>query len=429
MSGSPKHTPAELERRRQEQLEKERQRKAKEEARQRAAAAERERLQRLETLRNQLIAQVQAIASQVQQQQNNIYSEDGTALQKRCQNLRDTLGQAQTESQLQKIAQASPQIEQDLHKAVSRKRRDEEEKKRRLELEKQQFELEELERQISQIPKADATKFDANGYATVQQAIGTVKTAIASSNPESVRAPLANAIKALQDHTNLVIQHRTEWLQRKAEAEQAIGELQAFIVGLRADPVVMRWHGHTITELETQAQTAVQALAAEQFEQPANILAVAQTRGQQIVEEANAEQIKADQRDYIATSIAQTLQDMGFIVSPPQAEYADHPKTAMILKAATASGKGISVSVPVEGEVWYDVDGYTKSTEAVVGGGNAAVCDEAEQVLTDMHTALEAEFGVKMGEISWEGKDPNRKPRKADGLPNNDQQQGRGGNR
>lgn len=427
MSTNPKKSAAVIEQERQYKLKLERQRQAEEEAKRRAAAAEQARRQRLEALRNQSIAQTQAVTTQVQQQQSSLYSQDSAELQKRCQKLLDILRSSQTESQIQNAVQEIPRIEQDLNQAVSRKRRDDEEKKRKAELEKQEFELQEIERQVSQISPAHATKFDSSGRAALQQAIEIVKSAIARGKPETVRAPLANAIETVQRHANLVAQRLADWLQRQAEAQQALGELRDMIAGLKADVVVMRWHGLSVAELETQAQTAVQAVTAEQFELPGNILAAAKTREQQIVNEANAEQIQADQRDYIAKSIAQTLQDMGFIVSAPEAEYSDHPKTAIILKAATASGKGISVSVPVDGEVWYSVDGYPKSTQAAVGGGNAAVCDEAEQVLTEMHSALESEFGVKMSAISWEGKDPDRELRKADELPNSDSQQSRGG--
>ncbi len=47
----------------------------------------------------------------------------------------------------------------------------------------------------------------------------------------------------------------------------------------------------------------------------------------------------------------------------------------------------------------------------------AAIGDEAEQVLTEMHTALEDKFGVKMGEVLWQGKDPNRARPHAEQLP------------
>jgi len=49
-------------------------------------------------------------------------------------------------------------------------------------------------------------------------------------------------------------------------------------------------------------------------------------------------------------------------------------------------------------------------------------------VLTEMHDRLGAEFGINMSKVTWEGKEPDRIIRKADDLPNNDQQQNRTGN-
>jgi len=428
MSTNPKKTYAQLEEERRERLEQERQRQAAKEARIRAEAAERERLQRLEKLRNQSIAQIEATIAKIQQKSPETYPQDSSELAKRCQNLLNNLRGVATEYQLQETIQELPKIEQELDRAMSRKRRDDEEKKRKAELEKQQFELEELERQISQIPQADAIKFDHAGRTAAQTALKALGSAIASGNPQAVQSPLNTATQAVEQHIASVASNRARWEQQKAAAEQAIGELEDLIIGLKADPVALRWQTHLIDELATQLQTGIAAVAAEQFDKPALILAAAKTQETEIIATANADQIQADQRDYIAKSIAESLAEMGFFVDEPQLEYPDYPKTVLILKAATNSGKGISISVPVEGEVWYNVDGYSKTTEATVGGGTAAVCDEAENVLKEMHDRLGAEFGINMSELTWEGKDPDRIIRKADDLPNNDQQQNRTGN-
>ncbi len=427
-SSSHKEAQARLAREKRERLEQERQRKAAEEARIRAAAAERERLQRLEKLKNQSIAQTQATIAKIQQKSPEIYPQDSSELTKRCQNLLNSLRGVTTEYQLQNTIQELPKIEQELDRAISRKRRDDEEKKRKAELEKQQFELEELERQISQIPQTDAIKFDRAGQTAAQTALSALRSVIASGNPQTVRSPLNTATQAVEQHIASVASNRARWEQQKAAAEQAIGELEDLIIGLKADPVAKRWQTHLIDELATQLQTGIAALAAEQFDKPALILAAAKTQEQEIIATANAAQIQADQRDYIAKSIAESLAEMGFFVNKPELEDSRYPNAALILKAATNSGKGISISIPVEGEVWYNVDGYSKTTEAAVGGGTAAVCDEAEKVLTEMHDRLGAEFGINMSELTWEGKDPDRIIRKADDLPNNDQQQNRTGN-
>jgi hypothetical protein len=58
-----------------------------------------------------------------------------------------------------------------------------------------------------------------------------------------------------------------------------------------------------------------------------------------------------------------------------------------------------------------------------------AICDEAEAILTEMHSALQQEFGIQMDEISWQGKDPNRITRTAKDFPTDGEQSKGGGNR
>lgn len=428
MSGSPKYSSAKLERQRQQKLEEERRRRAAEEARLRAEAAERERLQRLENFRNKVSSQQQSVADKIQTQQSSMYSQDANLLNQRCQSQKSSVQKATYESQLQEVSTELTRILRDCDQAVSRKRRDDEEKKRKAEIERLQFELEELEREVKQIPVGDAAKFDAVGQTSVQQALSAVQLALKSGQPQAVKTPLNQAIRLVKQHTQSVSQGRAEWEKQKAEAEQVVGELQDLVTGLKADPVVMRWHSHSVMQLDSELDLAQQAIGSEQFNQPKLIWAKVKAQEHQIIEEANLAQLKADKRDYITQSIVATLQDMGFSVLGIEDEHEGHPSTAKVF-TATAAGRAISVNVPVEGQVWYDVDGYPKNTVAsVVDGKPAATCDEAEAVLTEMHDALQQEFGIQMGEISWQGKDPNRVTRTATDLPTN-AEQSRGGKR
>ncbi len=54
-----------------------------------------------------------------------------------------------------------------------------------------------------------------------------------------------------------------------------------------------------------------------------------------------------------------------------------------------------------------------------MGGGKTIVCEEADQVITEMHQVLGDKFGVEMSELQWENKKPDGNLRKADELPNN----------
>lgn len=420
MSGTPKFSEAEIAEWTQKILEAERQRRAEVEARRRQEAEEQERVRQLEASRYQTHMRVQGLLSDLHWQSANLYPQDTVALQYRASNLLEPIAQAESETQLQAIAEELVKIEQALQEAVHRKRRDEAEKKRRADIERQQFELEELERRVAQTPEAEALKFDAAGRQQVRRVLQSVQEAIAVGDPQAVRRPLTEATALVQKHLRQIVQGQSDSRHIQAQANRQLAELQIVLAGLKADPVVMRWQGGAVTELEAQMSVAQQAIAEGRVKQVVSQLTESRQRSQTILETANTAQMQAERRDYIADSIAQTLQEMGFCITFHQPEHPDHPASAVILGATTQTGKGISVSVPIAGQVFYDVDGYAKQSVATIDGNTAAVCDEAEQVLTEMHAALEDKHGVRMGEVLWQGKAPNRVLRQADRLPSSE---------
>ena len=423
MSGSPKFSEAEIAECKQKILEADRQRRKEAEARRREEAEEQERQRQLEMSRYQTHARVQVLLSDLHSCWGNFYLQEAVVLQYRCENQQEAIATAELETQLLAISEELVRIELAMQEASLRKRRDEAEKKRRKDLTRQQFELEELQHRVAQIP-ADALKFDAAGRQLLQCVFQNLLQAIAQGDPVAVRRPLAEATALVQKHVRQIAQGQTNCQQQKTQANRQLAELQVILAGLKADPVVMRWQSSAVTELENQINAAQLAIADGRLTQVISCLSD-RLRSESIIEAANTAQIQADRRDYIADSIAQTLQEMGFSITFHQPEHPDHPASAMILGATTQTGKGISVSVPIAGQVFYDVDGYVKHSVATVDGNTAAICDEAEQVLTEMHTALEDKFGVKMGEVLWQGKDPNRLLRQAERLPSSQRSRSR----
>ncbi len=416
MSGSPKYTRAELDRQRQEKLESDRRRKAEQEARRRQEAEEQERQRQLENQRRQVSEQLKSLIAQLKQQSDQVYGANYQQLQQQGQSLEKQVQSVSVADQFISIQSQINQLQKAWETAKHQKWHDEQEKLRQQELDKQKFALEDCDRRLAQILE-DGQKFDSQGLTVVQQSLSKLKNLIAQGNPIPVRQPLKESQQAIATYLDKIQALKQTWQNQKNQAEQELGQIQTAIAGLQADPVVILWQEAMVWELLKMQHQAEKAIDQEQFTQTAVFLSQVKTKQSQIIETANAAQLKADQRDYIADSIAESLQEMGFSIVYRQPEQADHPASAIILGAATNSGKGISVSVPVEGEVFYDVEGYSKQTVAAVGGGSAPVCDEAEQVITEMHEVLAAQFGVQMGVLDWEGKDPHRQLRKADSLP------------
>jgi hypothetical protein len=232
---------------------------------------------------------------------------------------------------------------------------------------------------------------------------------------QTAHAAARAALLHYQAELQTAQQLRTEQQTQAAEV-LALGEEE--LAGLRADATAQRWAASQIEELATRLASWRSALAKGDSAQVTSAaLAGFRQDSAALLERVNAAQFKADQRDYIARSIGDTLSEMGFLVTELQPEHADHPASAVRFQAVNAVGQGIGISVPVEGEVWYDISGFPLSTETTVGGGSAAVCDSAQAVLEEMHDVLNESFGVRAGELQWEGKDPDRHLRAVQQLP------------
>jgi len=417
MSGSPKYSRTELEQRRQRELEAKRRQEAAAEAQRRQEAADRERQRQLEQSRTQLQKQVQRFQTDLDRAQALVHPADFQTLHQDSQTLLPDLPHATNQTALKPLQQRAHQLVKRLEAAKAQKRRDDAEKQRLAELDQQRFELSELEQQVQHLDPAQVQKFDPTGAAQVQQALAAVHKALASGKPNTVKKPLTQATQILQTHQQTLEKALEQWQTAQNTALEQLQDLQSLLAGLQADPQIQRWQAPVQAQLEQLEQQAQQAIAQEQFPQVAALLHQAQSQAAAAIAAANQAQLQADQRDYITDSIAATLEAMGFTIVHRQPEHPNHPASATILGAASHAGKGISVSIPVEGEVYYDVEGYAKQTVQAVGGGSAAACDEAEQVIEEMHQILATEFGVNMGELMWDGKDPNRQLRKADDLP------------
>jgi len=195
------------------------------------------------------------------------------------------------------------------------------------------------------------------------------------------------------------------------ERERHLADLDARLAGLRADDLVMRWCPEQVTaaaaELERLRSGAGSAEAVDAI--------LAQLSG--LPRKARDAQEVEERRRYIASGIAESMREMGFVVSEPSLEYPGMAQSALVFEGVRASGGQVAVSVPVEGDVWYAVNGYPMRLEAATSGGEATTCDEAEREILAMHDVLKDRFGVQMGPIGWQGKDPARLVRYADDLP------------
>lgn len=415
MSGSPKYSSYSLEAQRRRDLEAARQRQAEEEARVRREVARREAERRANMLRQRLLEEAETLKSELEHQSSALLVADADSLRQRTKQLIQQLKGATSEDGLMELAPTARRLEVEANRAKARKSEDDQ---RRISdtLERMRSGLTELERQLKAISAEQSARFDEAGRVAALSALDTLKTAVRNNNSGSGLATLKTAAAALNRHQDTVASAAAHWALQHNAAMQALSAVASILTGLGADPVVVRWCANELEGLQVEIERLNQAIAADQFEV---VIATAERLKQQeqiLVAQANTSQLQADQRDYVVQSIQAVLTNMGFTVGGAVEEHPGHPATAVVF-VARAGNKAISVSVPVDGEVWYDAGGYAMHTESKVGGGTAATCDEAESVITEMHALIEESCGVIMSELQWEGRDPDRILVNADELP------------
>lgn len=427
MSGSPKYSFFDLVADVKQNLAEARHRQVQQHAERRKAVVEQERSRRVEKRKRKLQERVQNLVRQLQEQRHQLQAGDLEAIQVRVQAVMTSVNQSNNDIQLHTVLQRLPPLERDLHEALGKKQRAAQDQKKTLDLQQQTFELHELRCRLVNVPEELALKFDAAGQIQVRQALQAVAAALDRGDPARVQPKLNQAENLLRQHIDTVVQQQVDWEQRQSTAEDQLSELKALVTELQQASLIKDWYSESLLALTTEVNTAQQAIEQEQFHRVKEILTLTQDRVNDLEERAMAAQTKADQRDYVTDSIAQTLEDMGFTIVYRKSEHPNHPASATILAASNNAGKSLSVSVPIEGEVFYDVDGYPKGTVITVSGDQASVCDEAEQVIQEMHTALSEKRGVRMSPLNWSGKEPNHQPSRTRRLSNPEERYQQGG--
>ncbi len=211
---------------------------------------------------------------------------------------------------------------------------------------------------------------------------------------------------------------REEEARRRDIAHRAAAEAASVTAGLLGDPALQRWQYHRFGDAQALAAAAEAAAARGDWARPEVELNALKALAEQMLAAADAAQLRAGRRDMVAGAIADTLAAMGFMVSAPAPHSREHPSSDLVFRAANAAGRAIDVSVPVEGAVFYTVDGFPHTSEPMAEGGTAPACDQAEGILNEMRGKLADRHGIDSDEILWEGKgDPDRRLRKADELP------------
>ena len=243
----------------------------------------------------------------------------------------------------------------------------------------------------------------AAGVAAIGGRIASQEAAIAAET-DTIRREIA------AEAARLAAVAQSDEPSRQGIVAAVTAELQARLAGFEADEVTMAWCGD-----EVRAVTdALSALAAAN--EPDEAACALNARLDAALLTAQDRQLAEERRAHIVAALREGLREQGFQVGEASLVGGGFD-SEVAFRAVRADRRWVDVSVPVEGHVFYDVDGAERVTERGADGAAYTRCDETELRLVALHTDLAERFGVATGELFWETKNPAREGQNANALP------------
>ena len=420
MSDSPKYCAARLRAEQERKLRKKRERQAALELAQRKAEEERRCGTRLEqgqrATQNELgVIQAALTALSESDAARFIQVERLEELRDRLRELKIVIQETILEDRVRAASADLRAIREDLHFLTAQA----ETAKLCEDLAVEEAELVKLERRIAAFDRARSEKFDRPGFQEVTSLLKNARSHLQRQDLPLVRRDTATAQQNLAKHQSDVAERFTAWQAAKDRAEMSLVAVGDRIAGLRADEVVVRWAIDELAALEERLESVAKLVQAEQFEQISTECAILLEAGETIVARVQDLQLMEDRRQYIVNGIVEVMGQMGFVVQQgyPALEHPGVPSSATTIQAERIGGGAVAVSVPQEGEIWYDVSGFPMRAETNADGKEIRSCDEAEEQIVRMHEAMEEAFGIETSELLWDSKDPDRVRKAAERLP------------
>jgi hypothetical protein len=161
-------------------------------------------------------------------------------LERQIETIQQQINRTDQVKQLGTAAGQMNQLRQRWEEAKQQKWQEEQEAKRQQEIDRQAIALEVCEQRLAPW-LTDAQKFVPQDLASLQQSFSQLRDLIQQGNPQTVQSPLATCQQTLIQYLATVEQAKAQWQARQAQAMTELGQIQALLAGLQADPVVMRW--------------------------------------------------------------------------------------------------------------------------------------------------------------------------------------------
>ena len=206
--------------------------------------------------------------------------------------------------------------------------------------------------------------------ADLESLLNEADGALCQQAPAKARHCLEQGRNRLQRH----LENVQIVFDRRADARDhsltALADVSDRLASLQVDPVVMRWAGEQARLVGDRVEEARSLIDNENFAVADRLLMELSDQINPLVRTAQETQLNEDRRNYIVAGIVQVMCQMGFVVQAgsPAKEHPGQAGSATIIQARRLGGGAVAVSVPQQGEIWYDIDGFPTRMELGTNG-------------------------------------------------------------
>lgn len=276
-----------------------------------------------------------------------------------------------------------------------------------------------LRQRLASIDHARAQRFAPGLLTEVERTATEAETALSKNASKKCLHLLQQAHARLDGHLQTIQARLDAWSEERDRNQVVLVEAMDRIGALAADPIVSRWMAAEIRELEQEIAGAKRGFDAEQFAVAGEVGRSVIQKVEEVINRAQERQLQDDRRSYVVRGIVEAMTRLGFVVQNgfPRLEHPADALSATIIQSRRIGGGAVAVSVPQEGDIWYDVADFPMHQQAAPNGQVIRSCDQAESQIERLHSILEGTFGIQMDELRWEGKNPQKVSRQADRLP------------
>jgi hypothetical protein len=276
-----------------------------------------------------------------------------------------------------------------------------------------------LRHRLEGIDRGRSERFDPAALADVERALTEADKALGQKASAKCLHLLKQARAHLDQHLRQVQTRFDAWAEERDSCHAALAEAADRVGALAADPIVGLWASSEAAGLAQQVAGAQRLLDAEQFTAAVEAARGAARAAEEVVTRAQERQLREDRRRYVVRGIVEAMGRLGFVVQAgsPSLENPADKSSATIIHAQRIGGGAVAVSVPQEGDIWYDVADFPMQQRPGPDGQVIRSCDEAEAQIERLHGVLADAFGIQMDKLRWEGKAPEKVRKQADRLP------------